>query len=979
MKSLFINWFWTTNHKRIGILYLLFGVFAGFLSVLLSLLIRMQLAFPNNSFLGDNYQFYNMLVSMHGILMLFFVIVPISVGGFGNFFIPIMIGAPDMAFPRLNNLSFWLLPPSLLLLLISPFCDGGPGTGWTLYPPLSSTIGHANMSVDFVIVSFHIVGLSSILASINFICTIIFYKHESMYMNNLPLYVWSILVTSFLLVLALPVLAAAITMGRTCAMEYQICLLLTNNIAFWMSWLSMNRAMKESLETLWLGWRTRYIMKVGINSTQKYENIFYSVCGGISALRKSKPVSHKSTAAKCRLKMRESKVFYCTKVISMELVKCKVKPCKSEMRVIANKEKDDKLMIINLNNSNETFQQNSVYKIAENLYTQYKTKIESLKESDKALFNIQEIYISLMTWQQIINCQEIIRENSIYFLICRPSFLLFAVSKLKERGVKRDGLNMNSVTIGTIKRISNDLIKGIYKVKPAKRVYIPKLNGGKRPLGIPSTRDKIIQMAILLCIEPIFDKKFSKYSFGFRKGLDCHSCLLHMRRYWKNVKWFVDFDFKSAFDNIPHDIIISGIKKHMRDRRLIRLIIKLLKAGYINLYNFKDADLDQKLGIPQGSILGPLFSNIAFDNVDTIFQSFIKEHLPTVDGKSIRKHLRSIRIIDAQKKNIPYYADNKTIIHYVRYADDILIGVKGDKSLAFKALQNILHICDTVLSMKCNPEKVGIKHHSEGTLFLGYKIYGLYQLKHNIKNNQRIKSNTLKFSIPKVKILDKLKQKGFFMISKKGKNKKLVARRMDKWIFLDEYDIINRFNSVVRGLINYYSGSDRISILYEIIYMLKRSAALTLAHRKNKVSAAEGFQLYGDDLTVFNNKTNKQVSFFFPKFTGKAGFFKDGKSIQDWSFLWNSINLKGNRFPKTFNSLQKASNLPCSIPNCKNVSTDWHHLKHRKKYKSKEIDIAYSAKQIPVCKLHHRLIHNGKYSGKSLRSLEAYDSRDFND
>ena len=212
MKNLFINWFWSTNHKRIGILYLIFGIFAGFLSILLSLLIRMQLAFPNNNFLGDNYQFYNMIVSMHGILMLFFVIVPISVGGFGNFFIPILIGAPDMAFPRLNNLSFWILPPSLLLLMVSPFCDGGPGTGWTLYPPLSSTVGHANMSVDFVIVSFHLVGMSSILASINFICTIIFYKHESFFMNNLPLYVWSILVTSFLLILAIPVLAAAITM-----------------------------------------------------------------------------------------------------------------------------------------------------------------------------------------------------------------------------------------------------------------------------------------------------------------------------------------------------------------------------------------------------------------------------------------------------------------------------------------------------------------------------------------------------------------------------------------------------------------------------------------------------------------------------------------------------------------------------------------------------------------------------------------------
>jgi len=212
MKHLFVNWFWSTNHKRIGILYLLFGIFAGFISVLLSLLIRMQLAFPNNSFLGENYQFYNMIVSMHGIIMLFFVIVPISVGGFGNFFVPIMIGAPDMVFPRLNNLSFWLLPPSFLLLLVSPFCDGGPGTGWTLYPPLSSTLGHANMSVDFLIVSFHLVGVSSILASINFICTILFFKHESMFMNNLPLYVWSIFVTSFLLILAIPVLAAAITL-----------------------------------------------------------------------------------------------------------------------------------------------------------------------------------------------------------------------------------------------------------------------------------------------------------------------------------------------------------------------------------------------------------------------------------------------------------------------------------------------------------------------------------------------------------------------------------------------------------------------------------------------------------------------------------------------------------------------------------------------------------------------------------------------
>jgi len=210
--NLMKNWVWTTNHKRIGILYIIFGVFTGFLSVLMSLIIRMELAFPGNQILFGEYQFYNVIVTMHGVLMLFFVIMPISLGGFGNFFVPILIGAPDMAFPRLNNLSFWLLPPSLVLAALSGLADGGPGTGWTVYPPLSSLQSHSGMAVDLVIFSFHLVGTSSIAASINFICTILFYKIESMYMKDLPLFVWSVLITSYLLVLAIPVLAAAITM-----------------------------------------------------------------------------------------------------------------------------------------------------------------------------------------------------------------------------------------------------------------------------------------------------------------------------------------------------------------------------------------------------------------------------------------------------------------------------------------------------------------------------------------------------------------------------------------------------------------------------------------------------------------------------------------------------------------------------------------------------------------------------------------------
>lgn len=191
---------------------MIFGVFTGFMSVLLSVLIRLELASPGDQLLFGNYHLHNVIVTMHGILMPLFVIVPITSGGFGNHFVPIMIGAPDMAFPRLNNLSFRLPIPSTLLPLISAFLDGGAGTGWTVYPPLSSTVSHSGIAVDCVIFSFHLAGASSIAAAINFICTIYFHKAEGMYSKDMPLFVWSVYVTSFLLLLALPVLAAAITL-----------------------------------------------------------------------------------------------------------------------------------------------------------------------------------------------------------------------------------------------------------------------------------------------------------------------------------------------------------------------------------------------------------------------------------------------------------------------------------------------------------------------------------------------------------------------------------------------------------------------------------------------------------------------------------------------------------------------------------------------------------------------------------------------
>jgi len=597
----------------------------------------------------------------------------------------------------------------------------------------------------------------------------------------------------------------------------------------------------------------------------------------------------------------------------------------------------------------------------------------------------------------------------LYQNLCDPCFLLIAYSSLRKKTLKIDNIPIENVTLMSFLSLSKELQSKKYSPKPIKRIFISTANKKMRPLAIASTKDKIVQQALTIILELVFENVFLDSSHGFRLNRSCHTTLNTIYHKWYGVKWFIECDLVQCFDKINHPIVLSILNEYVDDYWTSIIINKFMRKGFIHFGNLCDSSLELKLGTPQGSVISPLLCNILLHELDVFvekncfkFSNFssstkkmpekhlaiisyqninrkpVLDHLKiltsqSVPGNKICSALYTVRKLKKVNKIIRRCQKDSNIqkMQYIRYADDFILGLISNKEFAYKTLSRISLILNN-LGMVLNVEKSKVKHHEKGTLFLGYHIYGDYGL--NVKRGKdKILRVILKFAIPLERLFQRFMDRGFFQIVKTKKKFEFVGKRVDNWLFLkNEYEIIRRFNRVVRGIQYYYAGSTYRGTLDRFWQAIKRSAALTLAHKFKKKSAKWAFSKFGSDLIVVNPKNGNKIKFLIP--TMVEHNFKNGE-LNYMLFVPKGVPLS-----LTLGTVSSIEELHCAIPNCTQKANRWHHVKHRKRNKGnstqRSID-AYLVKQIPLCADHYYLVHYGKYDGPSIKKLPGYTPSNF--
>lgn len=570
---------------------------------------------------------------------------------------------------------------------------------------------------------------------------------------------------------------------------------------------------------------------------------------------------------------------------------------------------------------------------------------------------------------------------------------------------------IDSFSQDDIVQLIQELRNGTFRFRPARRIYIDKPGKKeKRPLGIASPRDRIVQEAMRMILEAIYEPTFSETSHGFRPRRSCHTALKAAQARMQGMNWVIEGDIKGAYDNINHRILIAIISEKIDDRRFIELIRQALKAGYME-FNTKLVKPD--IGTPQGSIISPILANIYFDKLDKwmdqLQQSYIaknqgKEQITRAyndvrnaqhkasreleachDPKERKVILKKLKTIRCQFTNIPRTeAKSKRLrLSYVRYADDWIVAINGPKTDAMEIKEKIQEFLKSELGLELNLDKTKITSIKTKTaLFLGYEL----KIATSIKKTKVTKKGTkhkfqlrrttgslLKLLAPRERILKKLQGKGIC-------NASFNPTHCPGWSHLEDVEILRAYKSLQTGLLNYYSIADYPSVFHRINYVLKYSCAKTLAC-KHKTSIRKVMKKYGNPLRAkYSYKTAKGE--LKEKTITLANFkVKDLRERGTRILASAKVNLENYQRDPYRHIISRRTRSKLGITECvicgATGGTEMHHIRALKKANNHgtliQILGAVNRKQIPVCKQCHNSIHKGTYDGLRLVDLANPD------
>jgi group II intron reverse transcriptase/maturase len=604
---------------------------------------------------------------------------------------------------------------------------------------------------------------------------------------------------------------------------------------------------------------------------------------------------------------------------------------------------------------------------------------------------------------KVLNRLEVIRKlnakrewiNDRLYGLIKEDMLIVAYERLKSQPGNMtpgsDDETLDGFALRTIKVLGEQLRTEKYQPKLVRTTYIPKGNGKMRKLGIPSPKDKVVQEAVRMILEAVYDSPhgayFSDSSHGFRRNHSCHTALKEIQKGWSGVAWFIEGDISQCFDDIDHETLIEILRRKIKDERFLSLVKKFLRAGYLDV----DRVLKNSLaGTPQGGIISPLLSNVYLHELD----EYVKQLQGEYERGKERKHNPEYRALQDRRLRLAregktgtseYKALTKAMrklpsgdpndqgfirLKYVRYADDWIIGIIGPKRLAEEVKEKIGQFLKSRLHLKLSQEKTRITNaRTEEAEFLGYRIRlgksdkELRITKSTNKSGRVFARRSTGFQVvlkvPIDKLIKRLAQKGF--CDNQGN-----PTPKNGWAELDEDQIINLYSSVNRGLQQYYRPADNWAAMRRIQYVLKFSLAKTLA-MKRKVSVAKVIQ-QGRIYTIVKRKDGTKTILFY--------------QTSEWKVDRNAFSRNEEvDIVRMISQLRTRSKLGltccvCGEPN----NVEMHHVRHVRKMTDKKakgftrIMAILNRKQIPVCEQCHQRIHQGKYDRLKLEDL-AYDPR----